>query len=187
MSYDTWKNKYAGDPSVMGSTFWVNTKAVTVVGIAPRGFFGDRLSTTPPDFYLPLNSMPVLGDQPWFHGKNSYWLYLIGRVKPGVALAPLQQKASALLRQIVAPTGNYSSAYGQPLLAKVHVVLTPGGSGIEGMQDQYASHLHLLMWIAGLVLLIACANIANLLLVRGMGRRTEMSVRARRLAACAEE
>ncbi len=60
MSYDTWQNNYAGDPSVVGSTFWINTKAVTIAGIAPKGFYGDRLSSTPPDFYLPIESMPVL-------------------------------------------------------------------------------------------------------------------------------
>ena len=65
----------------------------------------------------------------------------------------------------------------RPLLPKVHVVLTPGGGGIQEMQDQYGSNLNLLMWISGVVLLIACANIANLLLVRGMGRKAEMSVR----------
>ena len=60
MSYDTWQREYAGDPSVIGSTFWVNTKAVTVVGIAPQGFYGDRMSNTPPDYYLPIESMPVV-------------------------------------------------------------------------------------------------------------------------------
>ena len=62
MSYDMWQNNYAGDPSVVGSTFWINTKAVTITGIAPKGFYGDRLSSTPPDFYLPIESMPVLAN-----------------------------------------------------------------------------------------------------------------------------
>ena len=62
MSYETWQRDYAGDPSVVGSTFWINTKAVTIAGIAPQGFFGDRLSSTPPDFYLPIETMPVLAN-----------------------------------------------------------------------------------------------------------------------------
>ena len=60
MSYDMWRNNYAGDPSIVGSTFWINTKAVTITGIAPKGFYGDRLSSAPPDFYLPIESLPVL-------------------------------------------------------------------------------------------------------------------------------
>ncbi len=177
MSYETWERDYAGDPAVVGSTFWVNTKAVTITGIAPEGFFGDRLSSTPPDFYLPIETMPVLANAPYVHDPDQSWLYIIGRVKPGVALVPLQQKLSTLLRQALAPTKSFSVGQGKVLLTKAHVVLTPGGAGTQDMQEQYASNLHLLMWVSGLVLLIACANIANLQLVRGMGRCAEMSLR----------
>ncbi len=74
MSYDMWQNNYAGDPSVVGSTFWINTKAVTITGIAPKGFYGDRLSSTPPDFYLPIESMPVLANAQQVHIPDRRWL-----------------------------------------------------------------------------------------------------------------
>ena len=82
MSYDTWQRDYAADPAVVGSTFWINTKPVTIVGIAPQGFFGDRLSSTPPNFYLPIETMPVLANVPYVHDPNQHWLYMVGRVKP---------------------------------------------------------------------------------------------------------
>jgi macrolide transport system ATP-binding/permease protein len=177
MSYETWRRDYAGDPSVVGSTFWVNTKPVTITGIAPAGFYGDRLMSTPPDFYLPIETMPVLANVAYVHEPDQNWLYIVGRVKRGVELAPLQAKLSGLLRQIFAPSEIFSGPHHNELIAKAHIVLTPGGGGIQSMQEEYGDHLHLLMWISGAVLLIACANIANLLLVRGMARKAEMCVR----------
>jgi predicted permease len=173
MSYSTWKNDYNGDDSVVGSTFWMNTKAVTVIGVAPEGFFGDRMSSTPPEFYIPIATMPNEAGGKSLRDPAQKWLYMIGRVKPGGALLPLQEKLSAELKRVYATYPDYSAAD----IAKAHLVLTAGGAGTQSMQESYASNLKLLMWIAGLVLMIACANIANLLLVRGMQRKMEMSVR----------
>ena len=178
ISYDTWKNNYASDTSIVGSTFYVNTKPVTVVGIAPEGFYGDRLSTTPPEFYLPIESMPLVANAPYVHDSSGNWLYIIGRVKPGVSIPQLQAKLSGLLRQSLATTRTYSSENQGAQLHKAHLVLSPGGAGIQDMQINYGSQLNLLMWASGLVLLIACANIANLLLVRGTARKSEICMRA---------
>src|SRR5581483_6518810 len=177
MSYEKWKNEYQGDASIVGSTFFVNTKPVTIAGIAPEGFYGDRLSTTPPDVYLPIEAMPPIANVPYVHDPDTNWLYIVGRVKPGYSMAPLQAKLNGLLRHALAPLRSYSTENDKAQLPKAHVVLTPGGAGIQHLQEGYASQLKLLMWTSALVLLIACDNIANLLLVRGMARKAEMSVR----------
>lgn len=179
VSYSTWEHNFGGDPGAVGRTLWVNTKPVTIVGVAPKGFFGDRLAASPPEFYLPIESMPVLANATYVHDPNISWLEIIARPKPGVTITPqLQQKVDATLKQVFATYKDFKGPQGARLLAKTHAPLAPGGGGIQFMKDQYQANLHLLMWVAGIVLLIACANIANLLLVRGMERRTEMSVRA---------
>jgi macrolide transport system ATP-binding/permease protein len=115
MSYEMWKRDYAGDTSILGKTFWVNTKAVTLIGIAPAGFYGDRLSSTPPDFYLPIQSMPVLASAAYVYQPESSWLYIIGRIKPGTNLAELQEKVSALVKHSMQETGKFTSDVEPPL------------------------------------------------------------------------
>jgi len=177
ISHQAWQRDYAGDPSVIGSSFVMNTHPVTIIGVAPQTFYGDRLTEDPPDFYLPISQEPTLGFSAARNKPNLGWLFLIGRVKPGTALGPLQEKMSGLLRQSLAQLPPYQTEHGKQELAKGHVVLTPGGVGIANMQHQAASSLHLLMGLSGLVLLIALANIANLMLVRGLARRAETSIR----------
>ena len=178
MSYDTWMQDYSGDPAVVGSSFYINTKPATIIGVAPKGFFGDRIDTNPPKFFLPMNSMDFVSGAPYFTDPDVQWAYIIGRVKPGTAIPALQAKASTLLKQEFAPLKTFTDQRGKQVLPLTHVVLTPGGGGIQNMQDGYKDHLKLLQWIAAMVLLVACANIANLLLVRGMSRRAELSIRS---------
>ena len=177
MSYDTWAHDYASDPAIIGSTFRINTQPVTIIGIAPKGYFGDRLTSSPPNFYLPLESMAVIANVPYLHDPEVEWVYVIGRVKPAVSLSAVQSKISALLRQEFSTFKMFKSERGKKFLDRTHVVLIPGGAGIQQLQDNAKSQLHLLTWIAALVLLVACANIANLQLVRSMSRRAEMCVR----------
>jgi predicted permease len=178
MSYDAWQQDYAGDASVVGSAFFINTKPVTIIGVVPKGFYGDRIDTNPPKYFLPMDSMDEVIGAPYFTDPDVEWAYIIGRIKPGTSLPALQAKASALLKQQFAPLKTFTEQRAQKVLPRTHVVLTPGGGGIQNMQDGYKDHLKLLQWIAALVLLVACANIANLLLVRGMSRRAELSIRS---------
>jgi macrolide transport system ATP-binding/permease protein len=177
MSYQTWQRDYALDPTIVGSSFVLNTNPVTIIGITPPGFYGDRMTDAPPDFFIPMAMEPLMGPTSLLHRQGANWVYILGRVKPGTALVPLQAKMSASLRDWLMQLPLYQKEDEKKNLAQSHVVLTPGGVGIANMQQEYGKGLQLLISISALVLLIACANIANLVLVRGMARRAETSIR----------
>lgn len=180
MSYQAWQRDYGSDPSVVGSKFTLNTYPVTILGITPPAFYGDRMTDSPPDFYIPMVLEPQLGPAyptSLLHRRGANWLYLLGKVKPGTDLAQLQAKMSGSLRNYLNTLDNYKKQDMAKNLADSHVVLTPGGAGIANMQQEFGKGLRLLITVSALVLLIACANIANLVLVRGMARRAETSIR----------
>jgi predicted permease len=178
LSYQAWRAAHGADTALVGSTVNVQNHPTTIVGIAPPGFFGDRINPNPPALWIPLNAEPVLeGETSILKQPDTNWLYALGRVKAGTSPGSLQGKLSNSLRQWVGTQRAYTINGVDTLIQKQHVVLTPGGAGIQNMQIETGSGLHLLMAISGLVLLVACANIANLLLAKGATRRAETSIR----------
>src|SRR5208283_3493072 len=178
MSYQAWQSDYGDDPSIIGSTLYVQGQPVTVVGVAPPAFFGDRIRSSPPALWLPLAIEPVIeGQNSLLHVPDSNWLYAVGRVKPGTQIGPLQAKMSTTLRVWMGAREEYTRNGGSTIIPKQHVVITPGGAGIQNLQQETGKGLYLLMAISALVLLVACANVANLLLARGATRKAETSIR----------
>ena len=177
LSYQAWQAGHAGDPNVIGSTFYIQNQPFTIVGISPPGFFGDRIDSNPPDLWIPLNDEPYIErETSLLKQADTNWLYVLGRVKPGVNAGSLQEKLSANLRQWLATERAYTINGNQTQIPKQHVVVTAAGAGVQNLQQEAGSGLRLLMAISGLVLLVACANIANLLLAKGASRRAETSI-----------
>lgn len=178
ISYKTWQGEYAADPTIVGSTIFVQTKPFTVIGVAPPGFFGDRVSDSPPDFWMPIQTESYIrGDSAILHHQESHWLYLLGRVRPGTSIGALQAKITVTLRQWLYTRPILTANGGATLIPKMHVVLSPGGGGIQNLQQQAGKALDFLMILSTVVLLIACANIANLMLARSTTRRADIALR----------
>jgi predicted permease len=179
MSFQTWE-QMGRDPSVVGSDWQINGQSVTVVGIAPPGFYSERLSSTPPSFWMPLHLVPAIWprDADLLVRGQQEWLNLMGRLEPGTSVAAVQARMivelQAYLRSPLArlQTGDL------PLIPRQYLRISPGGDGVQRMQEQYKDDLHLLMWVSAFVLLIACANLANLMLARSVTQRQQTAVRA---------
>jgi macrolide transport system ATP-binding/permease protein len=179
ISYQAWQGEFAADPSIVGSTVFIQAKPFTVIGIAPPGFFGDRVTENPPDFWMPLQTEPYVneGDGSILHHAEEHWLYPLGKVRAGTNIAALQAKLSGALRQWIASRPQLTANGGASLIPREHVVLAPGGGGIQNLQQETGKGLKMLMILSSFVLLIACANIANLMLARGATRRAEVALR----------
>jgi predicted permease len=178
LSYAAWQADHGGEAKVIDSTFHIQGRPVTIVGIAPPGFFGDRIDANPPAIWIPLNVEPVIeGQTSILKQLDTNWLYILGRIKPGITPASLQAKISNTLRQWLATQPVYTANGGDTQIHKQHVIVVPGGAGIQNLQQEAGDGLHLLTGISALVLLVACANIANLLLAKGTARRAETSIR----------
>jgi putative ABC transport system permease protein len=179
MSYHIWQGKYGSDPSVVGASYQINGHPFTVVGVAAPGFYGAKLAGGGmPDFWLPLTTELLIdGATSRLKRPNGNFLDLIGRVRPGVNPKSLEAKLKVELHDWLASHVPDMEPGEKQLWQQQTLHLTPGGAGVAAMRDQYQDGLKLLLVAAGCVLLVACGNLANLVLARGLKDRAQTSIR----------
>jgi predicted permease len=181
MSYRAWQQEYSSDPSIVGSTFMVEGHPFTIVGISPPGFYGETLRSNPPQLWLPLQLEPMVnGGNSLLKQSVSGWLRVIGRAQPSANLQGVGPRLTGLLQQWMVHESGWPAEF-MPLIVKAapsqRISIVAGGTGVGAMKADYGDSLRILLTVCSLVLLIACANIANLLLARGAARRSQTSVR----------
>ena len=177
-SYSWWQRRFGGDPSVIGNTVTIDKTAYTIVGVAPKEFFGTTVGESP-DMWVPLSMEEQL--PPGWKGLNNrsfQSLYLIGRLKAGVGHEQAQAETNLLFKQMLLEySGPEPSAERMQGIQNARIELTPAGRGLSDLRRDFSLPLKLLMVVVGVVLLIACANIANLLMARAAARQQEFTVR----------
>jgi len=181
ISYAYWMRRFAGDPAVVGQTILVNRLPLTVIGVAPRNFAGTLQVGDNPDLYFPLALAATLSPRGSDEKENPdkvWWLQIMARLKPGAtgrqAEASLEPILEQCARDSLAAVGAASPPGGAGL---PRLIVGPGGQGLSEIRHQYAREWEILVGLGGTVLAIACANLANLLLARGVARRREIGVR----------
>jgi predicted permease len=174
LNYAYWSRKFHNDPAAIGQVIEINGTAFTIIGVAPQQFSGVGYFT--PNIWLPLAFQPqVTLTAPYSDDTQMYWLNVIARLKPGIRLRQAQAAVNIQLKQVlVMQTHNRGTS---EQIEKSYIELAPGAGGISYIRYTYAEALQILMAIVGIVLLIVCANVANLLLSRSSARETEISIR----------
>jgi hypothetical protein len=184
LNYSFWKTRFAGDPQVVGKTLSLNNYKMTVVGVAQEGFDGVELGFSP-KIFIPIMMQPqvVVGTpEDMLKARRNRWVNAFGRLKPGIS--QLQAKAalqpfmhSMLAMEVQQKEFSRASKYDRDEFLKCSIDVLPGSQGRSYTRRQLTTPLWVLMATTGVVLLIACANLANLMLVRGSGRMKEIAVR----------
>jgi putative ABC transport system permease protein len=179
MSYHIWRDKYGSDPSVVGAGFQINGHSFTVIGVAAPGFYGAKLSGGGmPDFWLPLTSELLIdGATARLKRPQTNFLDLIGRVRPGTNPKSLEAELRVEFHNWLASHVSDMDPGEKQLWQQQTLHLTPGDAGVTSMRDQYQDGLKLLLVASACVLLVACGNLANLMLARGLKDRAQTSVR----------
>ena len=178
ISYGWWSNRFSQDPSIVGKTFQVTGVAYTIIGVAPRGFLGTTVAE-PEDAWIPLQMADAISRGPHKLDDKFYqWLDVIARRKPGVSVASARANVNVILKGTLQEyAGGQPSHETRLAIEKARIDLTSASAGKSLLRNRFADPLWMLLGIVGLVLLIACANIANLLLARGAMRQREITVR----------